>query len=139
VTHNQNLQENALDSIYSLRSSVSLGYTSDENAISDVALRIGADKQFLSSKNWRFYTGVDLSYTYSTINNADKNTQNFGALFLLGFMLKLGNHFSFSSEPSLSVLRYSTKDDQSFNPKANRKWTEIQFLNIGQINMNFHF
>jgi len=124
---------------FNLRSSFSLDYSSDENDISDLSLRLGVDKNFLHSNNWSFYYGLDFNYTFSVVNSIDRTNQNYGAYLFMGFLYKLGKHFSLSTEPSLAFLRFKTEDKSSFNPNANRSWTEVKLLNIGQIKMSFHF
>lgn len=54
-------------------------------------------------------------------------------------MYKIGRHFSLSTEPSLVIERNTIDEPSSFNPDANNAWTEVKLLNIGQVNVSFHF
>ncbi len=129
----------SMDESYSLRSAVSLDYSSDENAISDAAIRLGLDKHFLISNNWRFYSGFDLGYAQGVLNSNDRTTRKYSVELLAGFMFKIGKHFSLSTEPSFVFERNTIHNPNSFNPDENEAWTELSLRNIGQVQVNFHF
>jgi len=54
-------------------------------------------------------------------------------------MYHIGDHFSISTEPNLSLLRVRMRDEDSFDPEANREFFTSNIGNIGQIQINFHF
>jgi len=129
----------SIDSIYGIRSSVSLDISSAEDAINDFSGRIGVDRIFLQKGNWKFYTGLDFNYSVNKLNNSQRTNKKYGALVFLGFLYHFGSHFSISSEPSLAFFRKSTFDPTSFNPDVNTSSNLLELINIGQIKVSFHF
>jgi len=129
----------SINETYNVRSALSLDYSSDSNAISDIAVKIGLDKHFLKHNNWHFYSGFDINYAQGVLNSTDRTTKKYALNVLAGFMYKIGDHFSLSTEPGIVIERNTVNDPQSFNPNANNSWTEIKLLNIGQVKIGFHF
>jgi len=128
-----------IDSLYSLRSAISLDVTSAEEGISDMALRLGIDRHFKVSNKWRYYVGIEGNYARTLLKSSERTNRNYGAFLFVGFLFNIGQHFSLSTEPTLSLLRYQVRDDNDFGPNANRNWSEVKLINIGQIKMSFHF
>lgn len=128
-----------LDSTFRIRFASTLELSTANDAISSWACRVGADRTFISSQNWDYYYGLDFQYFSTIARSSDRANTNMGAHILMGFLFRIGDYFSLSTEPTLALLRYSTRDDNSFSPNANRNWYEVKFLNVGQVNFNFHF
>lgn len=129
----------SLDSIYGIRTAVSLDVSSAEDAINDFSARIGGDRIFLQKGNWKFYTGIDLNYSVNTLKSSQRSNKKYGGLVFLGFLYHFGSHFSISSEPSLAFFRKSTSDSTTFNPNLNTSSYLLELINIGQVKVSFHF
>lgn len=128
-----------LDSLHSFRTAMNLDHTSAEEGISDMAFRLGIDRHFLIMNNWEYYYGVEANYTATILKSSNRNNSNYGAFVFIGFLYKFGEHCSISTEPTLALLRYKVIDKDEFGPSANRHWTELKLLNIGQVKLSFHF
>jgi len=79
------------------------------------------------------------TYGQSIVTATERTTTTFGPYVFFGALFKMGDHFSFSTEPSLALFRKERKDPYSFSQDANEVWTELKLLNIGQIKVSFHF
>ena len=122
-----------------LRLASSVDISTEEGDISDYEIRLGYDFDIKNSKRWSFYAGTDFTYGQSISASSGRSTTKFGPYLLFGALFKIGNHFSLSTEPSLTVFRKTRRDDESFDLDANSSWTEVKLLNIGQIKVGFHF
>ena len=129
----------SVDSVYGIRSSVSLDLSTAEDAITDFSGRVGVDRIFLQKGNWKFYTGIDLNYSVNKIKSSQRTNRKYGGMVFLGFLYHFGSHFSISSEPSLAFFYRTTFDPSSFNPDANNSFNSLELINIGQIKVSFHF
>ena len=127
------------DSKYNFRSATSIDLSTAEDAVTDFSLRLGLDKIFKESGNWKFYTGLDVNYTRINAKSAQRVTTRVGVIPFIGFLYHFGPHFSISSEPSFAVLRNKVVDMDSFNPAANTSDISFDLINIGQIKIGFHF
>ena len=142
-----NEQTNSLEIIYRLRIkqpySFRLGLSFEQNTaddgIFDGSMRVGVDRYFKNTEKWDFYYGIDAFLSRAVINSSDRITTKYGGFIFLGIMFHIGNHFSLATEPNFSILRVAFRDDDSFDPEANREWYEYSIGNIGQIQLNFHF
>ena len=128
-----------MDSLNRIRLASTLELSTASDAVSSWAVRLGVDRTFATKKNWAYYYGVDAQYFSTISSSSGRRNENYGAQVFIGILFHIGNYFSLSTEPTLAFLRYSTMDDNDFNPNSNRKWFETKFLNIGQVNFNFHF
>ena len=124
---------------YSLRVGLGFEQNTADDGIFDGSARIGIDKYFKSTARWDFYYGIDAFLSREVVNSSDRKTTRYGGFVFLGIMFHIGNHFSLATEPNFSVLRVVFRDDDSFDPEANREWYEYSIGNIGQIQLNFHF
>ena len=128
-----------LDSLYNARIAFSGDLSSAEDGLSDVSLRIGLDRYFLNKTNWKYYAGFDFNYGRTNLKSSQRINSNYGGFIFIGFLFQIGNHFSVSTEPTLAFLRFKVSDSDDFSPNANRSWSELKLLNIGQIKLSFHF
>lgn len=129
----------ALDSLYNLRFATSIDLSTAEDAVTDFSVRVGIDKVFKVSSNWKFYSGLDLNYGRIEAKSAQRTTTKIGIIPFIGFLYHIGPNFSISSEPSLAIFRNKVVDKDSFNPKTNTTNFSFDLINIGQIKMGFHF
>ncbi len=53
----------AVDSSHSLRMATSIDLSTAEDAVTDYSIRIGIDRVFKISGDWKLYTGIDANYT----------------------------------------------------------------------------
>ncbi len=127
------------DSSFHFRMASSIDLSTGEDAITDFSARLGVDKIFKTSKKWTYYVGADLNFGRIEAKSAKRTTTKIGILPFLGIMYNFGKHFSISTEPSLAVFRNEVIDKDSFNPEVNSTNTSIEFINIGQIKLGFHF
>lgn len=128
-----------MDSLYSLRSAFNFDVTSAEDGISDMAFRLGLDRYFLLKDDWKYYLGIEANYRTNVLKSSQRTNSNYGALLFVGFLYNFGEHFSISTEPTLALLRFKVSDEDDFSPNANRSWSEVKLLNIGQVKLSFHF
>lgn len=128
-----------VDSTHSLRMATSIDLSTAEDAVTDYSVRLGVDRIFKISGNWKFYTGIDANYSRTNAKSAQRVTTKIGAIPFIGFLYHFGPHFSISTEPSLAILRNKTVDKDSFNPNANTSDFSFELINIGQIKVGFHF
>ncbi len=124
---------------YSLRSGLSFEQNTAEDGLLNASIKLGVDRYFKYSEKWKFYYGIDAYYSRDKLNSSNRRTTKFGGFLFIGFLLHLDEHFSFSTEPNFSILRVQFRDEESFNPEANRNWYEFRTGNIGHIQLNFHF
>jgi len=122
-----------------IRFASSIDVSTEEGDITAYEIRLGYDFNLKDTERWNFYTGFDVTYGQSVTTSTDRLSRHFGPYVFLGVLFKMGKHFSLSTEPSLAILRKIRKDPESFNPEADANWTEIKFLNVGQIKVGFHF
>ncbi|MFT4535082.1 MAG: hypothetical protein ACJA1A_001276 [Saprospiraceae bacterium] len=127
------------DTTHSLRLATSIDLSTAEDAVTDYSIRMGVDRTFKISGNWKFYTGIDANYTRTNAKSAQRITTRIGAIPFIGFLYNFGPHFSISTEPSLAIFRNKTVDKDSFNPNANTSDFSFDLINIGQIKVGFHF
>ncbi len=127
------------DSSHNFRIATSLDLSTAEDAVTDFSVRVGLDKVFKESGNWKFYFGTDFNYTRTEAKSAERITTKMGVIPFVGFLYHFGPHFSISTEPSLAILRNKTVDEDSFNPNANTTDYSFDLINIGQIKVGFHF
>ena len=127
------------DTTHSLRLATSIDLSTAEDAITDFSIRVGVDRMFKISGNWKFYSGIDANYSRTNAKSAQRITTKIGAIPFIGFLYHFGPHFSISTEPSLAILRNKTVDKDSFNPDANTSDFSFDLINIGQIKVGFHF
>ena len=129
----------AIKQPYSIRAGLSFEQNTADDGIFDGSLRIGADKYFKKTRRWDFYYGMDAFLSREVVSSSERENVRFGGFVFLGILFHIGDHFSLSTEPNFSVLRVVFRDDDSFDPEANREWYEYSVGNIGQIQLNFHF
>lgn len=126
-------------SSYSLRGSTSIDLSTADDAVTDFSIRLGVDKVYRLSGNWKFYVGADMNYGRVEAKSAKRITTKQGVIPFLGFLYHFGSHFSISSEPSLAIFRNKTVDKDDFNPNVNTSSYSFELINIGQIKVGFHF
>jgi len=129
----------SIDSVSGFRVSSSLDLSSADDAINAFSVRLGLDRIFLKSGNWKFYTGVDFNYSINRRVSNDRVNRSYGPILFLGFLYHFGSHFSVLSEPSLALFRKTFSDPSSFNPDPDQSSLNLNMINIGQIRVNFHF
>lgn len=122
-----------------LRSGFSLGFSSNENDLSTFSLRLGIEHNLNKSNRWDIYSYADILYDYSQVNNTPRSQSETGVVLGLGFLYKIGKHFSIATEPGLGIFRNLIKDESNFNGIDEESWYEAQFNNIGQVRLGFHF
>ncbi len=127
------------DSSYSLRCATSVDLSTADDAVTDFSVRLGFDKVYKLSGNWKFYTGADLNYGRTEAKSAQRTTTKQGVIPFLGFLYNFGTHFSISTEPSLAIFQNKTVDKDDFNPKVNNTSYSFELINIGQVKVGFHF
>ncbi len=127
------------DSAYHLRMAGSLDLNTEEDALTDFSARIGIDKIFKVSKNWIFYYGADANFGRTVAKSANRTTTKIGVIPFIGILFHLGPHFSFSTEPSIAFFRNQIVDKDGFIPTVNSTDYAIEFINMGQIKVGFHF
>ena len=129
----------SVDSTKNYRIATSLDLSTAEDAVTDFSVRLGIDKIFKVSGNWKFYTGIDANYTRINAKSAKRVTTKVGLIPFIGFLYHFGPHFSVSTEPSLAIFRNETNDKDTFNPNVNTSSYSFELINIGQIKVGFHF
>jgi len=121
------------------RTGLSYEHNTAEDGYFEGAFKLGVDRYFKNSDKWRFYYGIDTYFSQSMFFSSERSTTKFGGSLLFGVMFHLGKHFSFSTEPNFSLTKVYFRDDNSFDPDANRDWFEFKLENLGHVQMNFHF
>lgn len=122
-----------------LRSGLNYSYDSGDGGQLTVDLKLGIDKRFEKSEQWRFYTGVDLVGGISTLSNSSRKNYKLGLTPFLGAIFYLDEHFSISTEPGLLVQYRRYKNSDSFNPDNSDSWVKMDLVNVGQIIIGIHF
>lgn len=127
------------DSTHFLRFATSFSLSTEESAVTDYSIRVGIDRVFKSSGNWKFYTGLDINYGSTEAKSAQRITTKIGVIPFIGFLYNFGPHFSISTEPSFAIFRKTVDDKNTFNPNINKSHFSFDLINIGQIKVGFHF
>lgn len=122
-----------------IRIASSIDVSTEEGDFTNYEFRIGYDFNYKETERWRFYPGADLTFGQSILRSANRVNTSIGLLPFFGIQLKMGKHFSLSTEPSLAVYGKIRKDPNSFDPEANDQWMEVKLINLGQIIVGFHF
>lgn len=125
----------AVDSSHTLRLATSFGFSSDDDEFSNFAFRIGMDNVYKESRNWKFYSGVDIEYAILSVNDSDRSTSRIGLIPFLGFLYHIGPHFSISTEPSIGIYR---ETENFFNRDSESEY-RFSLVNLGQVRLGFHF
>ena len=116
----------------------SLDISTEEGDLQNYEVRLGYDFNIKQTKNWNFYYGMDVTLGQTIASSSERKTTTIGPYIFFGALFKLGDHLSFSTEPSLTLLNKRRNDPNSFDANANANWMEFRFLNIGQIKVSFH-
>ena len=125
----------AIDSSHTLRLATSFGFSTDDDELSNFAVRVGIDNTYKESGNWKFYSGLDFAYSIVSINDSDRSFTKIGMIPFLGFLYHIGPHFSISTEPSIGIFR----DRVNFGIAEPRNEYKVSLVNLGQIRIGFHF
>lgn len=123
----------------SLRSGINYSYDSSDGGQLSADMKVGVDKRFKKSDQWRFYSGVDLVGGIRTISNSSRKNYRIGVVPFFGAIYYLDEHFSISTEPALLAQVRRFKNEDSFNPDSSKWWFEMELVNVGQIIIGIHF
>jgi hypothetical protein len=129
----------AVSEHYSLRAGLSYFYTSRAEGELDTRLRFGVDYIFKQHDNWDFYTGGDILFSYEGLDGHERRTTSYGFSPVLGFLYRIGDHFSLSVEPRLLFNYNRFIDEDNFGSDSDDKWFEVELSDFAQIQFNFHF
>ncbi len=125
--------------LQNLRAAASIDLGTAENELNDFSVRLGIDRTFKKSGRWTFYYGLDATYGKTVVKSTQRISTKMGLLPFAGFLYQIGPHFSLSTEPSLALFRNEAIDQDSFNPNASNINYTLNFINIGQVKIGFHF
>ncbi len=124
---------------FSYRVGANYDINTDEDGIYRGGVKLGLDRVFKKSKNWRFYYGVDLGYMHSYLKISKRHTGNLLLSPFLGVMYKFSDNFSISTEPNFYLVQKISIDNGTYAKDNKKYWFESGFGKIGFVQLNFHF
>ncbi|MDR8390922.1 hypothetical protein NC796_07225 [Aliifodinibius sp. S!AR15-10] len=122
-----------------IRSGINYRMDSSGNSMLELDLKVGLDKEFKRSGNWRFYAGGDISGGLEKVPSSARRNYQLGLSPFIGFLYHIDEHFSISTEPGLLVELRRFKNTDTFNPDNSETWVEMDLINVGQLIIGIHF
>lgn len=104
----------------------------------DFQNKLGYKRILKQKKAWTFYAGIDGVFEYEFNRNSQVEQFTEGGLLYIGATVKLSEHFSLSTEPSLYFIYSQTTDLDSFFSET--KYSNSQGMtHVGLVRASFHF
>ncbi len=128
-----------VNSSTSLRSGLNYRYDSSDSGQLATDIKVGIDKRFKKSDQWRFYSGIDLVGGLQTLSSSSRKNYRIGVVPFFGAIYYLDEHFSISTEPALLAQVRRFKNEDSFNANSSTWWFEMELVNVGQLILGIHF